>query len=381
MKRYFVVVVVALASLFLFWLPFLLKTGTFWGINFGRHGMETIVTNFDGLNYLAVAKTLYDPQLLGPDFAGFGNSPIYYAAHFPVYPLLIRTLDLVVSGPQALLWATIISNILLTVGLYAFFQTLIKDKKMATTMAIIALFFPARMLSVRGVGSSEPLFMFFVLTSLVLAYKGKHWMASILGSLAVLTRSPGILLFGAYLVAAIGCYHTDWKKMIARLSPYLLMPAALALLFGFYGQRYGSIWAYFNSSSELHPFFFPPLLIFSNMQRWITDMWREDIIYMYVMYGVGIYLYGKKFGIKGGFAQLATAGFGVLYGVFLLMIAHRDLARYALPIAPVALLGFAPLFEHKSAKWLILMLIPIFLVGWQFIVANVQPIADWGALL
>lgn len=381
MKRYLVVVLVALASLFIFWLPFLLKTGTFWGINFGHHGMETIVTNFDGLNYLAVAKTFYDPQLLGQDFAGFGNPPVYYAAHFPLYPLLISTLDLVVSGPQALLLATIISNVLLAIGLYIFFQTLIKDKKLATTLAIMALFFPARMLAVRAVGSSEPLFMFLVLTSLSMCYRGKHWGASILGSLAVLTRSPGILLFGAYILAAIANYTTDGKKIISKLYPYLLMPIALVLLFGFYGLQYGSFWAYFSASSELHPFFFPPLLIFSNMQRWITDMWREDIIYMYVLYGAGIYLYIRKVGIKCGFEQLSTVGFGVLYGLFLLMIAHRDLARYALPIAPIALLGFASLFEHKQVKWLLLMLIPIFLVGWQFIVANVQPVADWTRLL
>lgn len=373
MKRVLVVVTVAVVSLFIFWMPFLFRVESFWGVEFGKHGMETIVENFDGLNYLAVAKTLYDPALLEQNFAGFGNPPIYYAAHFPLYPLLIRTLDTFVSGPQALLLSIVISNILLAGGLYFFFVSLSKNEKLASTLAIIALFFPARMLSVRGVGTSEPLFMFFVLTSLAMAYRGKHWGASILGSLAVLTRSPGIFLFGAYALAWL-MNNDQWSVKLKKFSPYLLMPLSLVLLFGFYGHQYGNFWAYFNSSSELHPVFFPPFLIFSNVQRWISDMWREDILYMYLLYGAGTALFIKKVGI-------ARAGFGMIYGIFLLLISHRDLARYALPLAPFAMLGFAPYLSGKNVKWLALLLVPIFLLGWQFVVANVQPVSDWSSLL
>lgn len=381
LKQLSIVVSVSLISILIFWMPFLLKTNTFWGINFGGHGMETIVSNFDGLNYIAIAKTSYDPILLTKQFAGFGNPPIYYAAHFPLYPMLIQFFDIALTGPQALLAATLISNGLLAAGLYIFFETILKDKKLATTLSIVALFFPARMLSVRGVGTSEPLFMFFVLTSLAMAYKGKHWWGAILGSLAVLTRSPGIFLFGAYGVTALASYTTDWKKIITKMFPYLLMPLTLAALFAFYGQKFGTFWAYFNSSSELHPFFFPPFLIFSNMQKWITDMWREDILYMYLLYGTGFALYIKQIGIKCGLEKLSSAGYGIVYGIILLMVSHRDLARYALPIAPIAMLGFAPFIEGKNLKWTLLLLIPIYLLGWQFVVGNVQPVSDWGFLL
>ena len=374
MKRVLVVVTVAVISLFIFWMPFLFRVESFWGVEFGKHGMETIVQNFDGLNYLAVAKTLYDPALLERNFAGFDNPPIYYAAHFPLYPLLIRAMEMFASGPQALLLAIVISNILLAGGLYFFFVSLSKNEKLASTLTIIALFFPARMLSVRGVGTSEPLFMFFVLTSLAMAYRGKHWGASILGSLAVLTRSPGIFLFGAYLLAAGLTYRTDWRAGLRRIWPYILMPLSLILLFAFYGHQYGNFWAYFNSSSELHPVFFPPFLIFGNGQHWISDMWREDILYMYLLYGAGTALFIKKVGI-------ARAGFGMIYGIFLLLISHRDLARYALPLAPFALFGFAPYLSGKNVKWLALLFVPIFLLGWQFVVANVQPVSDWSSLL
>lgn len=380
-KQLGIVVSVSIVSLLIFWAPFLLRLHNIWGIDFGGHGTETIVANFDGLNYIAVAKTLYDSNLLARDFVSFGNPPIYYAAHFPLYPLLIRALDTFTTGPQALLLATIITNALLGAGLYFFFQTFLKNNKLATILSLVALFFPARMLSVRAVGSSEPLFMFFVLTSLALAYRGKHMWGAILGSLAILTRSLGIFLFGAYVLSALASYPTDWKKIITKISPYLLLPVTLFGIFLFYGQRYGNFWAYFDSSSELHPVFFIPLLIFSNTQRWITDMWREDILYLYLLYGTGIYLYLRKIWRKCGFEELSSLAYGVLYGLFLLLIAHRDLARYALPIAPIALLGFTPIFAHKHTKWLLLLILPIYLLGWQFVVANVQPVSDWGPIL
>lgn len=380
-KQMMIVIVVALISLAIFWMPFLAKANQFWGIEYGKHGMETIVANFDGLNYLAVAKTLYDPKLLETNFAGFGNPAIYYSAHFPVYPLLIRALDYVMTGPQAIMWSIVISNIALSMGLYLFFVTLIKDPKAATVLAIICLFFPARMLSVRSVGTSEPLFMFFVLTSLGASYRGKHFLGAGLGALAVLTRSPGIFLFGAYVLAAIASYKTDWRKIITKIYPYLMMPMALILLFGFYAGKYGNFWAYFNNSSELHPVFFPPFLIFSNAQKWITDMWREDIIYMYLLYSTGIVLYIKQLGTKCGFEKLASVGYGVFYGLILLLISHRDIARYALPLGPIALLGFAPMVKSRYFRWAALLIIPIYLLGWQFVVANVQPVSDWSSLL
>lgn len=374
-------VLVAVITLTVFWLPWLTKADGFWGVEFGRHGIETIVQNFDGLNYLAVAKTLYDPLLLSRDFAGFGNPPIYYAAHFPLYPLLIKLLDTVVSGPQALLVAIVFSNVLLAVGLYGFFTTFMKDRRLAMWLAMFALFFPARMLSVRVVGSSEPLFMFFALSSLSMAYKGKHWLAAGLGAGAVLTRSPGIFLFGAYILAAIASYPKDWRMATKKLLPYLLMPLALTGLFWLYAQQFGNFWAYFQNSSTLHPVFFPPFLIFSNAQQWITDMWREDILYMYLLYGAGIGVYLKRIGLHGGFERLSAAAYGVLYGLILLMISHRDLARYALPIAPVMFLGLAPVLREKYLKWTLLLLIPIYLLGWQFVVENVQPVSDWSQLL
>ncbi len=370
MARNLLLVLMAVGlSLMVFWAPFLVKTGQFWGIDFARRGMEAVVQNFDGLNFLVVEKSGYNPKTIEAINAQFltGNDPIYYAAHFPLFAGLIKIFDFILTPPQALLLSIILSNLLLAGGLYFFFVTTLKNKNLAILLSTIGLFFPARMLSVRGVGSNEPLFIFLVIISLTWAIKQKYWPSAVAGALAVLTRSPGILLFGVYLLSM-------WRRP-KDLLPYILMPIVLVGLFGFYGWRYGDPLAYFHSGDNLH-LFFPPFSIFSNMATWINDMWREDIIYLYIFYGVGIAM------VNGRWPMLKK--WGLIYGTTLLFVAHRDLARYALPIAPIALLGYAPLIERIPRKYwwgIALMLIPIYLLGWQFVLRNIQPISNWGALL
>lgn len=369
MKEWFKSSLIALVSLGLFWLPFTKDVKTFWGIEFAGAGMETIIQNFDGLNFLVVAKSGYSPQIIEQINSQFltGNSPIYFAAHFPLFSLLIKLFSFVIPLPQALLLTVVLSNILLAISLYWFFSVTLKNQRLATLLSTVALFFPARMLSSRAVGSNEPLFIALVLGSLVMALQQKHWRAAILGALAVLTRSPGILLFGAYTLAL-------WHKP-KELLPYLLMPTTLMALFIIYGWRYQDPLAYFHSGDNLH-LFFPPFSIFSNMQSWISDMWREDIVYLYLFYGLGILmLSGRERTIK---------YFAWIYGTILLFVAHRDLARYALPLAPIALLGYAKILEKAPRKmWLLaaILIIPIYLLGWQFVLKNIQPINDWSVFL
>lgn len=380
-----IIIAIALLSLAFFWAPFALKVGKFWGIDFGRQGMNVIVQNFDGLNFLVVAKSLYDPKIIENINNQFmtGNDPIYFSAHFPLYGLIIRVISLVMPMPGALLSTIIISNIAMAAGLWYFFNTILQNKRLAALITIVSLFFPARMLSVRAVGSNEPLFIAFIAMSLALARQKKHLPAAIAGSLAVLTRSPGILLFAGYVLAALASYKLDIKRIIKEGYPYFLMPLALLTLFWFYGVRYGEMTAYFNSGDNLH-LFFPPFTIFSNLQSWVSGMWREDIIYLYLFYGIGLVLYLGKADSKCGISELAPAGYGLIYGVILTLVAHRDLGRYALPLIPVVLLGYAEMIGKIPTKYYylaILLLIPIYLMGWQFVLENIQPINDWGVFL
>lgn len=365
-------VCISLLSLVTFWLPFLLKLGVFWGIDFGQQGMNVVVQNFDGLNFLVVAKSIYQPAVIESINQSFltGNTPLYFSAHFPLFALLVKLFGTIMSLPNALLVTIIFSNILLVYGLYRFFETFVQKKNIVWILTLIALFFPARMLSVRAVGSNEPIFIFFIMMSIVSAHQKKDWPAGIYGALAVLTRSPGILLFGAYGLVIL-FEKNGWADKFKRLLPYLLLPIALLSLFGYYGISYGDFFAYFNSGDNLH-LFFPPFSIFSNTQNWINDMWREDLVYLYLFYTTGVLLVDSKYSL--------IKIFSWVYGSTLLLVAHRDLARYSLPLAPIVILGYERVIVQVPTKYLklaFLLLIPIYLLGWQFVLKNVQPINDW----
>ena len=372
----------AVASLLLFWLPFISKTNSLWGVDFGGKGMEVVVQNFDGINFLVAAKTLYDPAKIVSINEHFltGNEPLYFTAHYPGFPLLIRFFDLFVSGTNALLLAILLSNILLAVALYLFFSSFFGSKKLAVLLSLIALFLPPRMLSDRGVGSNEPLFISMVLLSLYMAHKGKHWLAGALGGVAVMTRSPGILLFGGYLLALFS-KRESLVMSAKRLVPYLLIPLALLGVWVFYGFSYQDPLAYFKAgvSMNIH---FPPFLAFGNNQTWVTDMWRDDIFYVYLVFGAGLTFFQKNWLAKKSFSRMSTFYFGVIYLVALFFVAHRDIARYSLPIAPIVIAGYGKYLTDKRLAWLlILLLIPVYLLGWQFVLSNIQPVSDWSALL
>ena len=379
---------IAIVSLMIFWAPFLIRIDEFWGIEFpstnsGQVGMETIVQNFDGLNYLVVAKSLYKPEVIEKINQSFltGNDPLYFTAHYPGLPLIIRLLDNYMTGPQAILASIIISNLLLTFGLYLFYLAYAKKSKLAGYLTVVALFLPARMLSDRMVGSNEPMFMALVFLSLYLASRKRYWLSAVAGSLSIVTRSPGILLFGGYVVSTWLVVRGTWQEKIKRLLPYLLMPLTLVGVWMFYGYQHGNLLAYFQSgvSMNIH---FPPFSVFGTNQEWVSGMWREEIIYIYLLFGLGLLSLKNKLGERLDFARMATLSYGVIYLISILFVAHRDVARYSLPIAPLVILGFESYLDNVWVKRLLLILvIPIYLLGWQFVLQNVQPVADWSGLL
>ena len=375
------VVLVAVGSLLVFWLPFWLHLNSFWGIKFGnKASMETIVQNFDGLNFLVVEKAkFYNPTKLKKFESVLNNPPVYFTAHYPGYALVISFFDKFLNGPQAVLASIVIDNILLAVGLYLFFREVFRKEKTAIYLSILTLFLPARMMSVRAVGSTEPLFVFLTLMSLVYAMREKHWLAGIMGGLAVLTRSPGILLFGGYLLFFLKKYHKNIALFIKSIIPYSLIPLFLLGLWSFYGWKFGSFWAYFQSGDNLH-LFFPPFQIFSNMTSWVSGMWLEDVIYLYLIFSIGLYLFWKQ--TQKNKKLLPVLLWGIIYFAVILLVAHRDVARYSLPIAPVVLAGYGDKLAKSRYRWWILwIIIPVFLWGWNFVLHNIQPISDWSAFL
>ena len=157
------IALISLGSTFLIWLPFFLRLTSFWKIPLPPDGMATIMKNFDGLYYVVVAKSFYRQQFINPLFS-FNLPAIYYAAHFPLYPLLIRFFAPLFGYPWSMLSVNLIASFLATLVFYLF----IKEFKYSPSpfwLTIIFLFLPARFLVIRSIGSPEPLFILFLISS------------------------------------------------------------------------------------------------------------------------------------------------------------------------------------------------------------------------
>ncbi|MDP3888563.1 MAG: hypothetical protein Q8Q24_00820 [bacterium] len=370
-----ILALVTIVSTFAVWLPF------YFGLS---NRMLTVFANYDGPVYIVIAKTFYNKALIASSF----SIPLpleYYPAHLPLYPLLIRLFDLILPTAWAMLSVTLVSTILAVCTFYL----LIKKFKLSTspfTLSLFFLFLPARWLVVHSVGSPEPLFIFTILASLYFfksAFDKKQnnlfspfksvtfdfFLAGFFGALAIMTKTPGILLFISYLLFL--CYNfLKTKQIIWKAWPILLIPVALLGVFAFYARQQGDFLAYFHSGDNFH-LVFPPFQSFMTGRNWLGDFWLEDMVYVYLIGALAvILLFQKKLYIFTSFA--------FVFFTATLFIAHRDLSRYSLPLMPFALIAFAPFLEKKEFKIVFFfILIPVYLYTINFIAHNTAPIADW----
>ena len=89
-KNLLKILALSLLPTLLILLPFFLRVKSFWSIPLpSANGMATIVSNYDGPLFLVVAKTLYNKSLIEGNFS-LSLPTEYYAAHFPLFPALIR---------------------------------------------------------------------------------------------------------------------------------------------------------------------------------------------------------------------------------------------------------------------------------------------------
>lgn len=374
-KSLFLLLLAVIASTLVLWLPFFLRISDVWGLNFSD-GMMKVWANFDGPNYLTVARTWYDKALIARNFSVV--QPLeYYPAHWPFYPFVIFLTDLLFSGPNAMLFSSLLGVVFFY---FVFYRFLVKEgltEKQALVMGTASLVLPARWLIIRGVGSPEAWFMGFILLSLMAYSDKKYWLAGLWGALAQLTKSPAILLFASY-----GIYEI-WKVILTKkmvkeniraMVGVSLIPLMAILVFGFYFLRTGDFWAYFHSGDNIH-LIWPPFSTFGKSGTWVGDFWLEEFIWMWLIYGVGIMKLAKR-------GKKLLVIFGGAFFTATLFVAHRDIARYILPIMPLALLGWNEMVQKREFKVVLLVLVvPTFLFAWNFMLNNTAPIADWSPYL
>jgi len=339
-KNWMILALVAIFSTLALWIPV---------------GMVKVYENFDGPYYMVVAKSWYNKDFIRSHFS-FPLPLEYYPAHFPFYPALINLLG---STPLAAIAVNVIATVAGAIVIYQIF----KEFKWGNPLliALVWLFAWPRMWVVRSVGSPETLFILWVILALYFFGKKKYWWAALMGSLATLTKSPGILLFPAFLMAS---------KFDRKIWPTLLIPATVVAVFSLYYLRTGDFWAYFHSGDNIHLQALP-FRVFDSNQAWVGNWWLEDVLWIYLVGGVGIIRAFRKNRIWGWW--------GAVFYTTILFVSHRDMARYSLPLVPVVLLGLSDVLDKKEVKWaLLLLLIPMYFYSLNFLAHNTVAISDWG---
>jgi len=381
-KELGLIVLIGLLPTLLIWLPFFVRLKSFWGIPLPQNGMATIVSNYDGPLFLVVAKTFYDKIAIGQSFQ-FPLPTEYYAAHFPLFPLLIKLFSFVGGYPYSMLFVTLASSIL---ALY-FFNRLISQyvsKKNAYLLTFFFAVFPARWLIVRSVGSAEPLFIAATIASIYYFRNSKYLQAGLWGMIAQLTKSTGIILFAAYLAYLIfpqlkriaTSHFSKWYEILnlKKTLAIHLIPLSLIAVFAFYGFRMGDFLAYFKSGDNIH-LFFPPFSIFNYSAPWVGTFWLEEIIFIYLFGILGLLrLIKQKTGI--------LAWYVGIFFVSTLFVSHRDLMRYSLPIVPFLYVAFSEVLVSREVKIAAAVIaVPIYLFSLAYISQNVMPISNWAPFL
>lgn len=167
--------------------------------------------SFDGVHYLNLASHWY---------ANFYTLHLY--AFFPVYPWLIRNLNLF---DNHLYTSLFLSHIFLLSAIYFLYKLLRLDvsDKLAKLTIFLMLIFPTSFFYVSTY--TESLFLFLTVACFYFALKRNFLLSAVFAMIASATRLSGIFLWPALIVEYLDFYKFDFKKAIkdSKLG-YLLLP-------------------------------------------------------------------------------------------------------------------------------------------------------------
>ena len=370
LRTAFYIIAVVIGSVFLLYLPFLTKTLPYLGFSKGG-GMNVIYQNYDGLYYVVPAMSGYIPKAIESLRLEFVLPLEYYAAHLPLYPFFIALLAPIVGS---FLVSMVGVNLIFSVGLALLFYYFVKHfhlTKHPFFLTVILLFLP-RFFIIRSVGAPEPLFIFLVLGSLFFFEKKQYLFAGILGALSVMTKTPGILLFGAYGLVFIE-RMIKGKSFNIKWAWIGLIPLGLLAVFGLYQLQYNDFFAYFHTGGVVPMLY--PFSVFNAAGRWVQTVWLEEILLYFFLYLTAIItLKDSKY--------RSLFYFPLLFFIAGIFVQHRDLSRYLLPIWPFAVIAFEQTFTSRKFRYAFYLLLPaIYLYAWNFLLGNIIPVSDWRPFL
>ncbi len=145
----------------------------------------TSLTSWDGWWYTGIARSGYHAAAVSGQYHDY--------AFFPLYPALVRLLSLATPAFDGLI-AVLLSNVLFLVALWLLYTLTreVLDEERALWSCVLLAVFPFSWVFSMAYG--ESLFLTLSLGSLLAAERGRAGWASVLASLAGLTRLQGVVL-------------------------------------------------------------------------------------------------------------------------------------------------------------------------------------------
>ncbi|HTK10584.1 MAG TPA: mannosyltransferase family protein [Ktedonobacteraceae bacterium] len=178
--------------------------------------------HWDAANYVRIAQ--------------FGYQTYYDVAFFPLFPLLIRIIAFP-FGPMAYLpVGIIISNAALLGAMFVIYQLAVEigGEEVARRTLLYLCIFPTAFFFFPAY--NESLFILLTSGAFLAMRRERWWLAGLLGFLAAMTRSVGILLVFPYLFEIWQNYREEiirWRtslgKLLLTILPIVLIPAGLGL--------------------------------------------------------------------------------------------------------------------------------------------------------
>ena len=325
-----------------------------------------IFHNWDGPSYVVIAKSFYNVEIIS-QINNQGVKPIFFAAHFPLYPVFIRLFSFM-GYSQSMVFVSQLFSLLFIIAFY--FLGLQLKLKNPLILSIVAIFLTPRWFIVSHVGSSEPLFLFLLTLCLIFISKKNYWLAAIFAFLAQLTRAQSILIFvgiGFYVLYELFTKKQKLGDLVKTYFPFVLIPLGLILVFLIYLVQFGNFFAFFTAMSEFKHLQFPPFAVFSHFNP-IVSGWKEIYIYEYFIYLIAfIHLISKPKMRIYGFIFLA-------FYIPILFLIHEDISRYSLPLLPFVFIIFDKFFTSKKTLITLAILLPaIFAFSINYTLLNLSP--------
>src|SRR2546423_4401671 len=174
--------------------------------------------HWDAANYVRIAQ--------------FGYQTPYDVAFFPLFPLLITAFAHILGSWSYLLVGTLISNAALLGALFVIYQLAVDiggDQVAQRTLLYLCIFPTAFYFFA---AYNESLLILLTAGSFLAMRRQKWWLAGVLGLLASLTRSAGLLLVIPYIIElwiSRASITATRQNLVLRVLPIVLIPIGTLL--------------------------------------------------------------------------------------------------------------------------------------------------------